>query len=88
VPGTSTVDTTGATYEISTPTERTPMTAYTKRKDRREYHVEMFDGRGTATVFIEDGYGRAVSDVKHVVAVHTEQEAIAAAVEEGLKEWA
>jgi len=57
-----------------------------KRADQREYRVELFDGRGTATVVIVDGYDRAVSEVAHVVAVHTQREAIAAALREGLKE--
>lgn len=52
---------------------------YIARKDERHTKVALFDGRGSANVWVEDGYGRPVTDVVHVVGVHTEREAIAAA---------
>lgn len=57
-----------------------------RRADKRTIRVNLFDGRGTANVWIEDGYGRPVSKIFYVVGVHSEVEAIAAAREDGLKE--
>jgi hypothetical protein len=56
-----------------------------KRKDERHYRVELFDGRGTATVCVVDGYGRVVdnspANIVYVEGVHTEREAITAALD-------
>ena len=53
-----------------------------QRRARRDYRVSVFDRhhplRGTATVYVVDGYGSAVSDVAHVVGARTELEAIEA----------
>ena len=54
-----------------------------RKKDERHWHVELFDGRATATVYVEDGYGRPVSEVRWVNGpVHTREEAIAAVRED------
>lgn len=58
----------------------------TKRADRREYRVELFDGRAAATVYVVDGYGRPRGPVYHVAPVRTKEEAVAAAIEEGIEE--
>lgn len=57
-----------------------------KRRDERVIRVELFDGRASANVWIEDGYGRAVSKIYNVYPVRTREEAIAAAREDGLDE--
>ena len=54
-----------------------------KRKDERRWQIEIFDGRATATVYVVDGYDRAVSDVYHVAGpVHDRREVIAAVYED------
>jgi hypothetical protein len=46
-----------------------------KRGDERHIRVEFFDGRGTANVWVVDGYGRPVSKIRHIVGVRNEAEA-------------
>jgi hypothetical protein len=62
------------------------------RKDQRRYEVSVNDGRGTATVWIVDGYDRPITDDMRdrtawvsVVGVHTRAEAIEAALAEGIE---
>lgn len=57
---------------------------YLKRGDRRQYVVTLFDGRASGTVYIADGYDRALSGVVYVSPVRTRTEAIEAAIEDGL----
>jgi hypothetical protein len=60
-----------------------------QRRAQRDYRVSVLGGRhhplrGTATVYVVDGYGRAVSDVAHVVGARTELDAIEAVLAERL----
>jgi hypothetical protein len=51
------------------------------KKQERHFKAELFDGRGTAVVGVVDGNGHYVSELVHVTGVHTEQEAVTAALE-------
>ena len=59
-----------------------------QRRTQRDYRVSVFGRhhplRGTATVYVVDGYGSAVSDVAHVVGARTPLEAIEAVLADRL----